>query len=560
MEKNVTVFDCDMNVIGQTYPKRANGLIKKGRAVPADDGKSIIMLAAAPPQYNLREDEMNNFNFDKENIEEMLKRASENIASVLDSAANEIDTWITDFKAEYNRTIDSDEEKTEDGAGAEEASSAGETVPEVEELTEDEIDALTEEEMRERIRREIERERRRAERKRVFAEKSADICRKISDGTKVVYSEVSARTTDIMKSVSESVNQAVTSLKDKSSETTPDDTGDYEGREIVNQFGMVIDSLESVSDFIKKNDGISSMNTCTFVDQREMSYVTSLDGCVDVCVEKGLSLTATTKCLIELFRKFESFDDNLKAFSEISDINGFLNFVNQRGRTQRHAFRACASASERLKADASEATKCIMMLLGSFESSSSMCEALSETITDADALKECINEVLEEREAANNHAMDWVRQLMIPKEQTAEEENKPDKALTVAELSARTEKSLSSLESLADTVLKMGSSAAQPEKFTQTFGFVLTRREGTYRAAIKSFIHSCEEHKLLTEDYTDAVDELLSKLEPTDEIIKALEKAVSDDAVRGNAVCDVIAERELTYTQVHNALSDASEA
>ena len=87
MEKNITVFDCDMNVIGQTYPKRANGLIKKGRAVPADDGKSIIMLAAAPPQNILQEDAMNNFNFDKENIEEMLKNASENIASVLESAA-----------------------------------------------------------------------------------------------------------------------------------------------------------------------------------------------------------------------------------------------------------------------------------------------------------------------------------------------------------------------------------------------------------------------------------------------------------------------------------------
>ncbi|MCD8003381.1 MAG: hypothetical protein LUG88_05665 [Clostridia bacterium] len=553
MEKNITVFDCDMNVIGQTYPKRANGLIKKGRAVPADDGKSIIMLAAAPPQNILQEDAMNNFNFDKENIEEMLKNASENIASVLESAALEIDTLITLFKDEYARADgDADEAGVDADENAQCDENDGDSVNEDTEIAEDELNSMTEDELRERIRREIEREKKRRERKKVIVVRSADLCRKVSDGTKSVYSEVSEKTTDIMKNVSETINQAVKSLKDKSGDTVFDDTGDYEGHEIVNQFGMVIDSFESTSDFIKKNNGFSY----SFISQREMSYMTSLDGCIDVCVEKGLSLAATTKCLIELFGKFESFDDNLKAFSEISDIKGFLNFVNQRGLTQRHALRACASAAGRFDADIAESSKCIMMLLGSFDSSSSMCETLSATITDADALKECINEVLEEREAANNHAMDWLRQLMLPKEQTAEKESKPDKALIVAELSAQTEKSLSSLESLADTIVKMGTSTAQPEKFAQSFGFVLTRREETYRAAIKSFIHSCEEHKLLTEDYTDKVDELLAKLEPTGEIIEALEKSISDDAVRGGVVCDVIAERELTYTQVHNALSD----
>ncbi len=559
MEKNITVFDCDMNVIGQTYPKRANGLIKKGRAVPADDGKSIIMLAAAPQQNILQEDAMNNFNFDKENIEEMLKNASENIASVLESAALEIDTLITLFKDEYARD-DGDADET--GVDADENAQCGEcdedSVNEDAEIAEDELNSMTEDELRERIRREIEREKKRRERKKVIVVRSADLCRKISDGTKSVYSEVSEKTADIMKSV----NQAVSSLKDKSGEAAGDDTGDYEGKEIVKQFGMVIDSFESASDFIKKNGGISY----SFIDQREMSYMTSLSGCVDVCVEKGLSLTATTKCLIELFGKFETFDDNLKAFSEISDIEGFLNFVNQRGLTQRHALKACASASERLEADIAESSKCIMMLLGSFESSSSMCEALSQTITDADTLKECTNEVLEERESANNRAVDLLRQLMLSpespsvEEKASEKKSEPDKALIVAELSAQTEKSLSSLESLADTIAKMGSSAAQPEKFSQSFGFVLTRREETYRAAIKSFIHSCEEHKLVTEDYTDAVDELLGKLEPTGKIIEALEKSISDDAVRSGAVCDVIAERELTYTQVHNALSDAYKA
>ncbi|MCD8056724.1 MAG: hypothetical protein LUE25_08500 [Clostridiales bacterium] len=414
MEKNITVFDCDMNVIGQTYPKRANGLIKKGRAVPTDDGKSIIMLAAAPPQNILQEDAMNNFNFDKENIEEMLKNASENIASVLESAALEIDTLITLFKDEYARADgDADEAGVDADENAQCDENDGDSVNEDTEIAEDELNSMTEDELRERIRREIEREKKRRERKKVIVVRSADLCRKVSDGTKSVYSEVSEKTTDIMKNVSETINQAVKSLKDKSGDIASDDTGDYEGHEIVNQFGMVIDSFESTSDFIKKNNGISNGISYSFIVQREMSYMTSLDGCIDVCVEKGLSLAATTKCLVELFGKFESFDDNLKAFSEISDIEGFLNFVNQRGMTQRHALKACASAAGRLDADIAESSKCILMLLGSFDSSSSMCEVLSATVTDADALKECINEVLEEREAANNHAVDLLRQLML---------------------------------------------------------------------------------------------------------------------------------------------------
>ena len=37
MEKNVTIIDESGNVIGETYPKRAKGLIKKGRAEPVSE-------------------------------------------------------------------------------------------------------------------------------------------------------------------------------------------------------------------------------------------------------------------------------------------------------------------------------------------------------------------------------------------------------------------------------------------------------------------------------------------------------------------------------------------
>lgn len=44
MEKSIKVFDTHANVIGSTYPKRAAGLVKKGRAEYADSLKSSITL------------------------------------------------------------------------------------------------------------------------------------------------------------------------------------------------------------------------------------------------------------------------------------------------------------------------------------------------------------------------------------------------------------------------------------------------------------------------------------------------------------------------------------
>ena len=46
MTKNemIRVFDADGNEIGQTYPKRVQGLIKKGRARFTDDSETAIVL------------------------------------------------------------------------------------------------------------------------------------------------------------------------------------------------------------------------------------------------------------------------------------------------------------------------------------------------------------------------------------------------------------------------------------------------------------------------------------------------------------------------------------
>ena len=60
MTKNemIHVFDADGNEIGQTYPKRVQGLIKKGRARFTDDSETAIVLTdtsenteACPPIY-----------------------------------------------------------------------------------------------------------------------------------------------------------------------------------------------------------------------------------------------------------------------------------------------------------------------------------------------------------------------------------------------------------------------------------------------------------------------------------------------------------------------------
>lgn len=52
MTKNemIRVFDADGNEIGQTYPKRVQGLIKKGRARFTDDSETAIVLTDTPKE------------------------------------------------------------------------------------------------------------------------------------------------------------------------------------------------------------------------------------------------------------------------------------------------------------------------------------------------------------------------------------------------------------------------------------------------------------------------------------------------------------------------------
>ncbi len=67
MAKNIIVIDEQGNKHGVTYPKRAKGLIKNGRARFVDENTICL---ACPPEINLEENKMTN-NFDVEQVIEI---------------------------------------------------------------------------------------------------------------------------------------------------------------------------------------------------------------------------------------------------------------------------------------------------------------------------------------------------------------------------------------------------------------------------------------------------------------------------------------------------------
>lgn len=90
MTKNVKVLSSEGNLIGVTYPKRAMGLVKKGRARYLDGDETVIVLAAPPDDITSQEDEMNNFNFDEfiEKTKAAAKAAGETVYPVIETTAD----------------------------------------------------------------------------------------------------------------------------------------------------------------------------------------------------------------------------------------------------------------------------------------------------------------------------------------------------------------------------------------------------------------------------------------------------------------------------------------
>ncbi|NLM56586.1 MAG: hypothetical protein GX192_03945, partial [Clostridiales bacterium] len=153
MEKNVTVVDEQGNIIGTTYPKRAKGLVKKGRARYVGDN-AICLVHVCPPDEILQEDSITMFDNDnninnnnsssdndnnKDNISIFINRAKEaaktvgeelsaflkNEDNALDRALDSLRETIANLKADsksYKVEIkiddkdQADEEKSEDNS------------------------------------------------------------------------------------------------------------------------------------------------------------------------------------------------------------------------------------------------------------------------------------------------------------------------------------------------------------------------------------------------------------------------------------------------------------
>lgn len=114
MTKNemIRVFDADGNEIGQTYPKRVQGLIKKGRARFTDDSETAIVLTdtinenteACPPVNNQSEDYKM---FEDTNTAEVL----ETITPAEESVTGEIpETMPEELRRLYDKLDDIDDE------------------------------------------------------------------------------------------------------------------------------------------------------------------------------------------------------------------------------------------------------------------------------------------------------------------------------------------------------------------------------------------------------------------------------------------------------------------
>ena len=113
MTKNemIRVFDADGNEIGQTYPKRVQGLIKKGRARFTDDSETAIVLTdttnenteACPPIQSSEDIKM----FEDTNTAEVL----ETITPAEEPVTGEIpETMPEELRRLYDKLDDIDDE------------------------------------------------------------------------------------------------------------------------------------------------------------------------------------------------------------------------------------------------------------------------------------------------------------------------------------------------------------------------------------------------------------------------------------------------------------------
>ncbi len=198
MEKNVTVLSGDGEMIGVTYPKRAVGLVKKGRARYLDGDETVIVLASSPVDTTSQEDDMNNnFNFDEfiEKAKATAKVAGNEVSALAEKSAEKIDEYLKKLTAALHRIEDAKDQVTAEYEAEDVPEESPEETGEI--LTEDDLDSLADtvddEAMRAKIRATVEREKARRQR----AQRAAEIERKVREKAKEAFDEAAAATRDI---------------------------------------------------------------------------------------------------------------------------------------------------------------------------------------------------------------------------------------------------------------------------------------------------------------------------------------------------------------------------
>ena len=129
MEKNVTVFDSEGKIIGTTWPRRAAGLVKNGRARYYGGVETAIILARSPDTESSKEDEnMSNFTNEelRAKIEEMVREAREKLDAVCKTASDAIDDLVDNIEGRGNDADSADDTGDIGGADGAEPREDGE--------------------------------------------------------------------------------------------------------------------------------------------------------------------------------------------------------------------------------------------------------------------------------------------------------------------------------------------------------------------------------------------------------------------------------------------------
>ncbi len=111
MKKNITVIDNTGNIIGTTYPKRASGLIKHGRAEPISGCTIRLLTAHAPPHPNIDTEafimsKIINFNCREFRIDENVKNSAGSRMVLSDPAGGNSEAYeLGDWSSRWSQII-----------------------------------------------------------------------------------------------------------------------------------------------------------------------------------------------------------------------------------------------------------------------------------------------------------------------------------------------------------------------------------------------------------------------------------------------------------------------